>query len=314
MPGRPRVSPGFQDDRHHRLRPGRQGGPWRPDRSDSRRNPGVSAIALVLDPRADASASSSVSSTTWSRSCRPSATARSPRSRATVGMTLVFANGHQLIWGPDAEPFPPIISGYVTVGSVQISWQSIIIWVVLAVVVSCSPSCCERTKLGRGMIASATDPLAATTVGVNVSRDRSLSFALAFGLAAIAGVLVAPITLAGGGGLGTALTLKGFTGAVLGGLDSTRGVVVGCPAARRDREPARGVPAQQQRRPRRVRRAHLDPARGSQRPVRPQEAAPCVSSSTVGRRRCRPLLTLRRGDPLRRRSSETPRASRSGST
>ena len=85
----------------------------------------------------------------------------------------------------------------------------------------------ERTKLGRGMIASATDPLAATTVGVNVSRDRSLSFALAFGLAAIAGVLVAPITLAGGGGLGTALTLKGFTGAVLGGLDSTRGVVVG---------------------------------------------------------------------------------------
>jgi branched-chain amino acid transport system permease protein len=77
------------------------------------------------------------------------------------------------------------------------------------------------------MVAAATDPLAATAVGVNVSRDRSLSFALAFGFAAIAGVLIAPITLAGGGGLGTALTLKGFTGAVLGGLASTRGVVVG---------------------------------------------------------------------------------------
>ena len=146
---------------------------------------------------------------------------------ATVGMTLVFANGHQIIWGPDAEPFPPIVGGFVTVGSVQITWQSIIIWGVLAVVGFVLAFVLERTKLGRGMIASATDPLAATTVGVNVSRDRSMSFALAFGLAAIAGVLVAPITLAGGGGLGTALTLKGFTGAVLGGLDSTRGVVVG---------------------------------------------------------------------------------------
>ena len=146
---------------------------------------------------------------------------------ATVGMTLVFANGHQIIWGPDAEPFPPLIDGYVTIGSLQITWQSIIIWVVLGVVGVVLAFMLERTKLGRGMIASATDPLAATTVGVNVSRDRALSFALAFGFAAIAGVLVAPITLAGGGGLGTALTLKGFTGAVLGGLASTRGVIVG---------------------------------------------------------------------------------------
>ncbi len=146
---------------------------------------------------------------------------------ATVGMTLVFANGHQLIWGPDAEPFPPIVAGHINIGSVQINWQSIIIWLFLIVVGVVLAYVLERTRLGRGMIASATDPVAATTVGVNVSRDRSLSFALAFGLAAAAGVLVAPITLAGGGGLGTALTLKGFTGAVLGGLLSTRGVIYG---------------------------------------------------------------------------------------
>lgn len=146
---------------------------------------------------------------------------------ATVGMTLVFANGHQIIWGPDAKPFPPILEGGITLGSVRVSYQSIIIWVVLVVIGLVLAFVLERTRLGRGMVASATDPLAATTVGINVSRDRSLSFALAFGLAAIAGVLVAPITLAGGGALGTALTLKGFTGAVLGGLMSTRGVVVG---------------------------------------------------------------------------------------
>jgi branched-chain amino acid transport system permease protein len=52
------------------------------------------------------------------------------------------------------------------------------------------------------------------------------TFSTAFGLAAAAGVLVAPFTLAGGG-LGTTLTLYGFAGAVLGGLYSTPGVIVG---------------------------------------------------------------------------------------
>jgi len=146
---------------------------------------------------------------------------------ATVGMTLVFANGHQIIWGPDAEPFPNIVDGAVNIGDTPISYQRIIIWGVLIAVSVSLAYLLERTRVGRGMVAAATDPLAATAVGVNVSRDRSLSFALAFGFAAIAGVLIAPITLAGGGGLGTALTLKGFTGAVLGGLASTRGVVVG---------------------------------------------------------------------------------------
>ncbi|MEO9198754.1 MAG: branched-chain amino acid ABC transporter permease [Antricoccus sp.] len=146
---------------------------------------------------------------------------------ATVGMTLVFANGHQIVWGPDAEPFPSIVSGNFAVGSVEISYQSVVIWGVLAVVAVWLALVLQRTRLGRGMIASATDRMAATSVGVNVSRNRSLAFALAFGLAAVAGVLVAPFTLAGGGGLGTALTLKGFTAAVLGGLDSTQGVVVG---------------------------------------------------------------------------------------
>jgi branched-chain amino acid transport system permease protein len=118
---------------------------------------------------------------------------------ATVGMTLVFSNGHVLVWGPSAQPFPPVGLTFLM----------------------------ERSRVGRGMVAAATDPLAATTVGINVKRTRAISFALAFALATVAGVLVAPITLAGGGTLGVSLTLKGFTGAILGGLESTKGVLVG---------------------------------------------------------------------------------------
>ncbi len=92
---------------------------------------------------------------------------------ATVGMTLVFANGHQLIWGPDAEPFPPIVAGHINIGSVQINWQSIIIWLFLIVVGVVLAYVLERTRLGRGMIASATDPVAAT-IGPCRSRWRSV--------------------------------------------------------------------------------------------------------------------------------------------
>jgi branched-chain amino acid transport system permease protein len=55
---------------------------------------------------------------------------------------------------------------------------------------------------------------------------RVIAAAAAFSLAALAGVLIAPITLAGGT-VGPTLTLKAFTAAVLGGLSSTFGVVVG---------------------------------------------------------------------------------------
>jgi len=145
---------------------------------------------------------------------------------ATIGITLVFGHGGHLIWGPDGKPFPAVVAGELELGSLRIPYQSLVIWaVVIAVGIGLS-LLMGRSRLGRGMVAAATDPLAATAVGINVSRMRALSFALAFALAALAGVLVAPITLAGGS-LGLALTLKGFTGAVLGGLDSTRGVLFG---------------------------------------------------------------------------------------
>jgi len=146
---------------------------------------------------------------------------------ATVGMSLVLANGRALVWGPDAQPFPPVAEGRIDLGGVHITYQSLVIWGVLVIVALALGILMERTRVGRGMIAAATDPLAASTVGINVSRTRALAFALAFGLATVAGVLVAPITLAGGGSLGISLTLKGFTGAILGGLESTKGVLIG---------------------------------------------------------------------------------------
>lgn len=145
---------------------------------------------------------------------------------ATVGAALVLSSGHVIVWGSEGKPIGEAIGGQVTLGGVRIQAQSILIWTVVAATVIALLLFLNRSRLGRGMVAAAADRVAAETVGVNARRSRMIAFALAFGLAALAGLLVAPITLAGGTA-GGALTLKGFTGAILGGLDSTVGVVAG---------------------------------------------------------------------------------------
>ena len=145
---------------------------------------------------------------------------------ASVGAALVLGSGHIVIWGSEGKPFPPLLAGRTSWGPVSIQNQSIAIWVVLLVVVFLLFWFMGRSRLGRGMVAAATDAEAAETVGVDARRSRMLAFALAFALAGLAGVLVAPITLAGGTG-GAALTLKGFTGAILGGIESAPAVVAG---------------------------------------------------------------------------------------
>jgi branched-chain amino acid transport system permease protein len=149
-----------------------------------------------------------------------------PATIATVGALLVLGSGHILIWGATGEAFPALISGTVPIGRARVEVQDFLIWGVVAIAVACTVAFLSRTRYGKGLVAAASDPMAAGTVGIDVRRTRLVAFSLAFGLAALAGVLVAPVTLAGGT-IGPSLTVRGFTGAILGGLESTWGVVVG---------------------------------------------------------------------------------------
>jgi len=145
---------------------------------------------------------------------------------ATVGALLILSSGHILIWGATAQPFPALVSGSVAIGSSRVDAQDFVVWAVVAVIVVGLALFLERTRYGKAMVASAADPMAAGAVGIDVSRVRIMAAAIAFGLAALGGVLIAPITLAGGT-VGPSLTLKAFTAATLGGLSSTAGVVIG---------------------------------------------------------------------------------------
>ena len=130
---------------------------------------------------------------------------------ATVGALLVLSSGHILIYGATAQPFPQIIGGTVRIGSSHVDSQDFVIWGVVAVVVAAVALFLTRDRYGKAMVASAADPMAAGAVGINVRQMRVIAAPLAFSLAALAGVLIAPITLAGGA-VGPALTLKGVHG------------------------------------------------------------------------------------------------------
>jgi len=83
-----------------------------------------------------------------------------------------------------------------------------------------------RTRLGKAMLATAHNRLAAQLVGINVRHVLAAAFALSAALGALAGILVAPITLTSYD-VGVMLGLKGFAAAILGGLGSGPGAVAG---------------------------------------------------------------------------------------
>jgi branched-chain amino acid transport system permease protein len=84
----------------------------------------------------------------------------------------------------------------------------------------------NRTLIGKAVIATAANRLAARLVGVDTGVIMALSFGLSAAIGAVAGILVTPITLTSYDA-GTMLALKGFAAAMLGGIGNPLGAVAG---------------------------------------------------------------------------------------
>lgn len=118
-------------------------------------------------------------------------------------------------------------------GSTPIAWLGLRIhpqtlWIVGITVVAMLAihAFFERTLLGRAMRAAAAQPEAAALCGIEPRLAMALAFALAAGVGALAGVIVTPLTLTSFDH-GTVLGFKGFSAAMLGGLGSLPGALVG---------------------------------------------------------------------------------------
>ncbi|HEX6968490.1 MAG TPA: branched-chain amino acid ABC transporter permease [Micromonosporaceae bacterium] len=144
----------------------------------------------------------------------------------TIGASIVIEGVTLVAFGTQpraAEPFSP---GVLRIGGVSLERQYLWVAGAAAVAVAAVWFFLTRTTLGKAMRGVAMDREAARLMGISPSRMSLLVFTLAAALAALGGVALAPIQHPDPG-IGIALGLKGFTAAVIGGLDSPAGAVVG---------------------------------------------------------------------------------------
>jgi branched-chain amino acid transport system permease protein len=146
---------------------------------------------------------------------------------ATIALGIIIHNLSENIWGRDALKFPsPLPEASLGIGVVRIQPMEIAI-VIGAIVLMAAVELFNRYSIyGKAVVATASDRDAAGLMGINTSQVITFSYALSSMSAAFAGVLVAPVTLTGAM-MGGVLGLKAFAVAIIGGLSSGLGVVVG---------------------------------------------------------------------------------------
>ncbi len=145
----------------------------------------------------------------------------------TIGASIFLRGLAQLVWDKRIHPLAPLsgdrpISFFGATVVPQSLW---VLGVTVAIVVALSWFF-RRTMLGKAMLATSYNPVAAKLVGIDVPKVLFASFGLAAALGAVAGVLIAPITFTSYDA-GVMLGLKGFAAAILGGLGSFPGAIVG---------------------------------------------------------------------------------------
>jgi branched-chain amino acid transport system permease protein len=156
-----------------------------------------------------------------------------------LGLFLGLNALAQLVFSDDAEPMPkpwpsrpssgsPTGSNrYWQVGDVRIQASTVALVVMIAVVGALLYVLFQRTKVGLKLRAVASNPESARLVGINSSRMLMLGWALAAGLGALAGCLVAAERGSVNPGLMAVVLVYAFSAAALGGFDSPVGAVVG---------------------------------------------------------------------------------------
>lgn len=151
----------------------------------------------------------------------------------TVGASIMFRGLAQLFWGESAIPVPPF-TGVEHGGIVEdrtfhflgaaIQAQELWVMFVTLLLVLGMHLFFKYTLIGQAMRACSKNPIGAKLVGISVQKMIVISFVMAAALGAVAGVTVSPVFYAKCN-MGTALGLKGFCAAVLGGLGNFGGGV-----------------------------------------------------------------------------------------
>ena len=145
----------------------------------------------------------------------------------TIGASILLRGVAQVVWDKSVHRLPPLAGDTpVTLFGATILPQSLWVMAATVAIMVALTWFFRRTRLGKAMLATSHNRLAAQLVGIDVDRVLFASFGLAAALGAIAGVLIAPIAFTAYDA-GVMLGLKGFAAAILGGLGSFPGAIAG---------------------------------------------------------------------------------------
>ncbi len=144
----------------------------------------------------------------------------------TIGLAAMFRAFASITWGSEIYTLPTPFSAKATrIGGVAVSHEYVSIIVGTVLLCGALYAFFTFTRVGVAMQAASQNQLAAYYMGIPVKRMFSLIWAISAGVAAIAGVLLAPVSLIDIN-LGF-IGLKAFSAAVLGGFGSIPGALVG---------------------------------------------------------------------------------------
>lgn len=144
-----------------------------------------------------------------------------------LAVSIILSNASLLTFGPEPKQFPSLFSEHpVRIGGVAIVPDQIATIVAAALFMVVFHFVQNRTVRGKALKAVARDPTMASLLGIGVDRYIGAAFALSGGMAAIAAILVGPMTFVSSQ-LGFVLGIKGFAAATLGGLGTFRGAIAG---------------------------------------------------------------------------------------
>jgi len=145
----------------------------------------------------------------------------------TIGLLIAINGLDAWIWGGAAKQFQgPFSTAPIRIGGVAFSKQDLGVIAVALVAVVLIGALFTRTRVGLGLRAAAVNPIEARLVGIRVAAMLALGWGLAATLGAVAGVMAAPSLFLEPNMMQTVL-LYSFAAAVLGGMDSPIGAVVG---------------------------------------------------------------------------------------
>lgn len=145
-----------------------------------------------------------------------------------IGVSYFLENGSQLLFGADAKVVPAYTSvSNIQVGDLTLSFSAIVTVLVTAVATVVLTFLVQKTKLGKAMRAVSEDMGAARLMGINVNTTISFTFAVGSALAGIGAVLYCMAYTQASPTMGIMLGTKAFVAAVLGGIGSIPGAVIG---------------------------------------------------------------------------------------